>query len=289
MCLGLFVLEGPGENSRCRMVTSKEALSARPAASLPGPARPSPGAGRRRFPAPPATSKRRRPGAPSAAAASPPHRAGQQGEGRLEGETDGSEHRGGPASQPASRQQKAVSLQQRDAPIGPPALPLVLPEPAPGAGKEEIALDNSLLNCAAPLRPSAQAEAPIGPPAPAPLLRGRTRESRHLRPVLRRSARAPSLRPDTLRAGSWRFRSLPGPRPGLLLSKSGQAHNLDRTVPGTERPAPGPHSGDPVQLRLGFPEWPVPVIIRLTQSYLLRQVCCVSSGPLSHYKEAGLS
>ena len=48
MCLGLFVLEGPGENSRCRMVTSKEALSARLAASRPGP--PLPGRGQKTVP-----------------------------------------------------------------------------------------------------------------------------------------------------------------------------------------------------------------------------------------------
>lgn len=137
--LGLFFLEWAGENSRCRMVTSKEAFSARPAASRPGPARPSPGASRRRFPAPPATSKRRRPGAPSAAAASPPQRAGQPGAGRLEGETDGSKHRGGPARRPASRQQKAVSLQQRGAPIGPPALPLVPPNPPRERAKKRSA------------------------------------------------------------------------------------------------------------------------------------------------------
>ena len=70
---------------------------------LPARPGPSPGAAKKRFPAPPATSKHRRPGAPSAAAAPPPQRAGQPGEGRLEGETDGNEHRRGPAGPPPDR------------------------------------------------------------------------------------------------------------------------------------------------------------------------------------------
>ena len=249
MCLGLFVLEGPGENSRCRTVTSKGALSARPAASRPGPAPPraQPKNGSLHHPPRQSTGgpglraqlqHRRRSGRDSRVKGGWKERQ----TGTSNGEARPGRHRTAKGCLPATA--KRTDWASR-ATTGPP-------DPAPGAGMEETALDSSLLNRAAPLRPSpslgssrgADLAARSGPPAPR-THRRRPPSSPRPPPLGSRSLPPPG------HAARWP-RALPPPGPGLLLSKSGQAHSLDRTVPGTERPTLRPHSADPVQLRPAF-------------------------------------
>ena len=159
-------------------------------------------------------------GAPRAAAATPPHRSrtpgcpGRTAEWRETGRRERRERaRGGPArpapggkGSPCNTEAHRSGLSRRH-------------WSARSAGTEGTALDSSLLSRAAPVRPRPKGSPPAGPgPRRAsgrplqPQLRRRTGEGRHLRPVLRDSARGPSLRKDTRRGSGRRFRPPPPAR-----------------------------------------------------------------------------
>lgn len=279
--LGLFFLEWAGENSRCRMVTSKEAFSARPAASRPGPARPAPPRARAEDGSlhhPPRQSA----GGPGLRAQLQ-HRRRSGRDSRVQGgwkerQTEASTGEARPDGQhPDSKKLSPCNSEAHRS-----GLPRChwFPRTRPGSGQRR---DRPRQLPPEPRGPSP----PLGPRRGAdqaarsgPLLRGRTGEGRHLRPVLRRSARAPSLRPDTLRAGRGRFRP-PAParvccfpvRAGTQPRQNGSGHRKTRPWSSQHRPSSAApwlflRSQDPSSLE------------KLRVTFYVKYA--VSSGPLSH-------
>lgn len=287
--LGLFFLEWAGENSRCRMVTSKEAFSARPAASRPGPARPAPPRARAEDGSlhhPPRQSA----GGPGLRAQLQ-HRRRSGRDSRVQGgwkerQTEASTREARPDGQhPDSKRLSPCNSEAHRS-----GLPRChwFPRTRPGSGQRRDRprqLPPEPRGPSPPLGPSRGADqaARSGPPAPR-THRRRPPSSPGPPPLSSRSLPPPG------HAARWP-RALPpsGPRPGLLLSSPGRHTASTERFRAQKDPPLVLTAQAQFSCALAFPEEPGPVFIRGTQELPFTSNMLCHQDHFLTYKEAGLS